>query len=406
MFKTAILAKFTFLIILLSLLSCDIVKNDKFDNSKGFIRVYENKVFSDAIIPIDIKQTTDGGYIVLAKKRIAESQFYGTYVMFTDNLGTFKSEKSLSTDNVSPVGNLMLVGTNYYFFSMNATSLATKLMMADESGNVSKVGEIGSATYPLAASLDEASGDFILQYYDRENLQTVIAKVNTSGIPGAQETFAIGAGEFDAEQSVINHLAGTGKSLPFFTGKMISGRYFFNGYFNYTLSMIFFDFGSDAKGNLQGNRDQEAISAALNTSDQTFALSRFDNGSNYFMPKEEIKTYNGAISRSSSITGNAMLELATDAKVSIKSLTIKGKNIALYASDTKGRQLVLYAYDVTSGKLIGSKHLGYSNPLEMAGYTTTSDNGLAIACTQYVAGRLPRICIIKLSSADLETIIQ
>ena len=187
---------------------------------------------------------------------------------------------------------------------------------------------------------------------------------------------------------------------------MINQTYFFNGYYNYTFSMVFFNFGSDGMGILQGYRDQEAVSAALNTSGQTFALSRFDNGDNYFMPKADLSTSNGSVASSSNLKGNAMLELDQNARVSIRNLTIKGKSVALYASDTKGKQLVLYAYDINTGNLIGSKHWGYANPLEMAGYTTTSDNGMAIACTQYVAGRLPRICIIKLSNTDLEGIIE
>ena len=60
-----------FFVLLLSILSaCDIKKNKEVKPQEEFLKIYDNQSFSDNYIPLDIKQTSDEGYILLAKTRI------------------------------------------------------------------------------------------------------------------------------------------------------------------------------------------------------------------------------------------------------------------------------------------------------------------------------------------------
>ncbi len=61
---------------------------------------------------------------------------------------------------------------------------------------------------------------------------------------------------------------------------------------------------------------------------------------------------------------------------------------------------VNYFFSLTPDGL-GSRYLGFSNPYEIAAMTTTSDGGLAVCGITYVAGRFPRICLFKISGAEL-----
>ena len=54
-----------------------------------------------------------------------------------------------------------------------------------------------------------------------------------------------------------------------------------------------------------------------------------------------------------------------------------------------------------TGTFISSRYLGFSNPYEIASLVQTSDEGLAVCGTTYLAGRFPRICIFKLSKEEL-----
>ena len=82
---------------------------------------------------------------------------------------------------------------------------------------------------------------------------------------------------------------------------------------------------------------------------------------------------------------------------------INEKNALIYASTTLSKQIGLFFYDELTGKFMSSRYLGYSNPFEASDLIQTSDGGLAVCGTTYLAGRFPRICIFKLSKEELAT---
>lgn len=393
------------LLLLITAISCDIKENNKeTDPKKTFIKIYENNDFSQAFIPVDVQETSDGGFIHLAKRRIAESSFYGVYVMKTDALGEFVSEQKLDIDFVNPVYNLMKVGNSYYFFAMNRLSLEARLMTLSESGEATEVATVGGVTYPLYASHDVSSGQFILQHYDPDDRRTVISRINTAGVVTAQRQFNIGFGDFDVEEPVIDHLTGNGKKLPFLTGSAGGGAYFFNGFYNYTLSTVFFTFGGGSTGVLQGYKDERCISSALYIGANRFAISRYANGSNYLSPNASINTT--GLSGSSTLPGFLMMEFKPDAEVILKQIRVPGRNILVYNTTTKSGQIVLYFYEESSGALLGTRHYGFSNPYEAANFTATAEGGLALVGTTYLAGRFPRIVLMKISKEELEEIVR
>ena len=209
------------------LTNCDIKKNKDVKPQEEFLKIYDNQSFSDNYIPLDIKQTSDEGYIVLAKTKTDASPFYGIYLMKVDKEGKFISEVTLPSTLVSPGSGLMKIGTNLFFFCMNGTSLASVLMAVDENLVVSEVNQQTGLVYPLSAILEEASGVFILQSYDKDNKKTIVSKISSTGNVIDSVEFDIGIGNFDVEEPVIDHLTGNGKALPFLSGTLGNGTYFF-----------------------------------------------------------------------------------------------------------------------------------------------------------------------------------
>jgi hypothetical protein len=375
--------------------------NKNTDPKANFLVIYENNDFSKSFIPVDIQQTSDGGYLILAKRRITESSFYGIYLMKADNTGKFVSGEEVTTDIVNPINTLLKVGNAFYFFAMDRLSLETKLMSANEDGTATEVSTIAGVIYPLYASLDESTGQFLLQHYNRDDLKTAVSRISTAGAVTAQREFNIGFGDFDVEEPIIDHLTGNGKKLPFLVGTAGSGTYFFNGFYNYTLSTVFFSFNTAAPGLLQGYKDEKCISAMVNLGSNTFATAKYAYGTNTFSPHATINTASGSIASNSDLTGNVILELKPDAQVVLKQITGQGAPVMAYNSDTKNAQITLYFYDPSSGHFRGSKHFGYSNPYEAGNFIQTSDGGLALVGTTYVAGRFPRIVLIKMSQEEL-----
>lgn len=385
-----------FLIVLVASCAKD---SDLTTDQANFTRIYDNNKFDASNYPIDIKQTPDGGFLVLGGRRLTDSNFSGAYLMKVDELGMFVSELEVPSDKVAPIGPLLVVNDKYYFFTMTAIGLKTELHEVNAEGAITKtipvVGD-GGGGYPAAAYND--NGRFLLLRYDNVRKESVVDVVNTAGVTSSFIGFSVGRSDA-VEAPIIEHFLRTGKQFPFQVGKTSSGNYFFNGFYNYTFSLVFTDLVSDQPGVVLGQQDDGGFSYLMPISGNSFAAARFNFGDNYLLP---LVTLNPSdISSSVDLGGNNLPELANNAPVRIISATVNGKDISLYGSNTRSKQISLYGYEKTTGKFLGSRYLGFSNPYEIAAMTATKDGGLAVCGTTYVAGRFPRICLFKISREEL-----
>jgi hypothetical protein len=378
-------------------------ESDPAFEKETFTSIFDDNGFSVAFYPVDVLQTADGGYLIVAERKIIGSNFKGIYVLKADAFGNFEKELTPDDQYVNPVGQLMEIGGDFYFFAMDAVSLQAQLVRIDGQAESLTITPVNGITYPAAASLD--NNNFLLLSYNHVDKTSVVSKHNSTGqITLDPKAFGIGAGEA-VEEPIMNHFIRTGKKFPFQVGKVKEGLYFFNGFENYTFSLVFTDLREDEPlGVVQGQQDDGGFSAVLPLDGNRFAAARFDFGENYFLPGTMLET-NGP-SASALLEGNVYPELVRDATVKIIPATIASQEAIVYASDTKSRQIGLFFYNAGTGDFMGSRYLGFSNPFEVAALIQTEDNGLAICGTTYLAGRFPRICLFKLSEGELSTLIE
>src|SRR5688500_17239352 len=118
--------KFIHLIIFVAglTISCSEKSDIDFDK-ENFTSIFDNNEFSASYFPIDVKQTQDGGYLVLGERRLQNSNFRGIYLMKADKLGKYVNAVEVDEEFVNPVADLMLSGNLYYFFCMDALNLQT-----------------------------------------------------------------------------------------------------------------------------------------------------------------------------------------------------------------------------------------------------------------------------------------
>ncbi len=390
---------FFILTLLSGLMAACSEKSDPSFDQRNFTSVIDNKIFSSGIFPIDVRQTSDGGYLVLAERSIQESTFRGVYIMKADKYGKFSKETMLDDNYVNPVGPVIVSGTSLTFVCMDAFSLQAQLVTVDENAENPTITAIAGITYPAAIGIDGTSG-FVMLSYDQANKNTVVSRHDMTGARvGSSLALTIGAGE-DVEEPIINHFLRTGKRLPFHVGKIPGGQYYLNGFYNYTLSLLFTDFSQNGTlGVVQGQQDDGGFSAVYPLGGNKFAASRFNFGDNFFMPNVNLTT-NGTTT-AMDLGGYSFPELTSNATVKILSKPINGTNTLIFASDTKSKQIGLFFYNESTGSFLSSRYLGFSNPFEVASIATTSDEGLIVCGTTYLAGRFPRICLLKLSKDDL-----
>ena len=358
----------------------------------NFTKIYDNNTFETSYYPIDMVQTPDGGYLILGGRSLTGSDFSGIYLMKVDESGAFVSDQNVSSDNVDPIGRILAANNQYYFFCMTAVGLQSQLVSMDGNGTIGQIVNV-SGTSPAAAAQDD--NNFLLLSYDNVNKQSLVSVITPAGAVSQSKGYSIGAGDA-VEAPIINHFIRTGRQFPFQVGKTLSGQYFFNGFYNYTFSLVFTDLSSDEPlGVVQGQQDNGGFSQVMPLSANQYAAARFNFGDNFILPQTTL-TASGT-SSSTDLGGNTFPELTANAPVKIITATINTKPVLLYGSNTKSKQIALYAYDQASGVFLGSKYLGFSNPFEIASMIVTTDGGVAICGTTYVAGRFPRICLFKLS---------
>ncbi len=380
--------------------SCGI-KDNEIEPGLSFTKIYNKPSFSGSYDPLDIKQTSDSGYVVLAA---ADS--WNVYLLKADTKGEFMWEMKLPEPYVNPVPSLFEINGEYFFFCMHEVTLATFLMKIDLAGGEPQVVQTFSEiTYPLAASLNP---DFtlLLQSYNRDARATELTKLDANFSIDWQHKYEV---LDDAEEPIIEHLTRIGSRLPFFTGHVDgtgnSGYYYLNGFYNFTLSLMFVRAtDGEMTGVINGFRDKGGISAATFLSNSTFALSRYDFGDNYLLPQTNVNMQ--SIAFSGDLEVNGFPELAENARVLIQKLTVGGKEVIIYASDTKTNQLVLFAYDALEGTLLDVKYLGQTYPYEIGAFTLTGDGGMAVLGKTYVAGRFPRLSIFKLTKDEVESLVR
>jgi len=369
--------------------------SDPVADMANFTRIYDSNKYNTAYTPLDIEQTADGGFLILASRRLSASNFPGIYIMRVDEFGAFVSEELVDEQYVNPVGNLLFLNDSYYFFCMTSVGLQTQLIKVNAGGEIGDVSNVGGS-YPTAAALDGTN--FILLAYDNASKQSVLSIVSPTGSITQSAGFSIGAGDA-VEEPIINHFLRTGRQFPFQVGKTAGGQYFFNGFYNYTFSLVFTSLGAGGLGVVQGQQDDGGISQLTQLAGGRFATARFNFGDNYFLPNVTFNT--SGITSSTDLGGFVLPELIDNAPVKIIVSKIKEKDVIVYASNTKSGQIGLYVYDLASGDFLGTRYLGFSNPYEISSLLNTMDGGLAIGGTTYVAGRFPRITLFKISAEEL-----
>ena len=166
------------------------------------------------------------------------------------------------------------------------------------------------------------------------------------------------------------------------------------------MSLVFTDLSSDnPSGVAQGQQENGGLSSVTNLSGNSFAVSRFNFGDNYLLPRVTIDP--SGTKSTINLGGNPYPELVTDAPIVVKQIQTETENMLLYASNTRGGQIILLSFSPDTGALLGTRYLGFGNPYEVSGFSSTDDNGLVVIGSTYVAGRFARICLFKLSNEEL-----
>ncbi|HNC30756.1 MAG TPA: hypothetical protein PKX08_12170 [Cyclobacteriaceae bacterium] len=372
--------------------------SEKLDK-KAFTRIYDNSEFYSSFYAIDMKPTADGGYLILGGKTEVlkeggESQNVntplGVYLLKTDEFGKIVNELQLDEAYTYPIGKLNQIGDSFYFFCMDAGTNAV-LVNVDQLASFSEQTALStSLPLPLASSTTLDGNSLLLLSYDNGTQESVMTMVSTDGAVSNETRFYTGA-ESPIDNLVIRHANREGTQFPFSVGQTSANTYFFNGFIDYTFSLVFTSLGSDedVDGIVNGQQENAGFSNVLPITGQTFAISTYNFGFNFLKPNATLNMTGTTSVTDIQSAAFSFPELESNARVKAIRAVVDGKNVILFGSNTKSGQIGLYMYDEATGEFSSSKYLGYSNPFEIAALVQTTEGDFAVAGTTYIAGRLP-----------------
>ncbi len=379
--------------------ACDIQENEV-KPGLSFTKIYNTDSFSETFYPLDVVQTIDSGYLVLAA-----INSWTPYLLKTNSAGEFLWDQRLPEPYVNVLSDFYELNGEIFIVCMDALNLSTYILHVNPAGGQPQVVfNSQENAYPLAAEVTPEGGWFI-QSFERESRKTRISKLSADYNFEWQQDFNIME---DKEEALISHLTRTGKRLPFFNGIGQGGGnpgfYYFNGFNNFTLSLTFLNpEDGSPMGVMNGFRDLGYINAALSLSNGNFALAKNSYGDNYLLPLAEVNTH--AVSSSSDLESNHFPEIDPQAPVLIHNTQLINRNMSLFATHTKSKRIAIYAYDAEDGSLQDVMYLGQTSPYEFGNLKRTEDGGLIVLGRTFVAGRFPRLCLFKLTRQEVENMV-
>ena len=78
-----------------------------------------------------MRQTPDGGYLVLGGRKLNESDFTGIYLLKADKFGNFVKEIEVDETSVNPIAKLTAFQSKYYFFCMDPITQVAQIADVD-----------------------------------------------------------------------------------------------------------------------------------------------------------------------------------------------------------------------------------------------------------------------------------
>lgn len=388
---------FFIFIITLFTYSCE---NEDINPQQSFLKIYDDDNYNASYQPIGL-QSTNNNFFILSERSLSSTDFSGINLVVTDSLGNFINEQQLEENLVAPTKSLLKIGTSLYFFCMDRNSLRPYLAIISADGTLNTIALSTTASYPLAANLT-ADNNLILLSYDPSGLNSLVTEVSKAGDILKQASYSIGPGS-DVQNAIINHFTKRSARLPFFCGQVNGNRYYFNGFYNYTLSMVFTSFGEEPTGVVQGQSMNAGMKAAYSNTSSDFAIVGYQFSDHFVNAKTTLPI--NEISSSVSLFDRNIPEISEKAVCRIIPYNGINRELIVIASETEGRQVVLYFYDATTGQLEATYYLGTLNPFTLSSIISLDDGGIAVSGTTFLAGRFERIYLQKISKEQILDIL-
>lgn len=394
------LYKLIYFALAISILGCS---EEPFELGDSFSRIYDHSNGDISFRPVDVAPLGEG-YIILTEKNLTDSDFAGASIYVVNETGAFLQEIDISANYVLPTGPLTVVNSVAYFFAMEPVTLNTVLLSITpgEDFIVTPIPLSTNIPFPLAANA--ISNDRILLLsYNSVDLLSTLSTIGLDGTVTQSAGYSIGPGS-DVEAAIVNHYTDPERyRLPFFCGEYSTGNFYFNGFYNYSLSMVFSNMSDTPTGVVQGQGTNGSIGAALPVGGSTFSIIGYQFNDTFLNANATLSTT--GISSSIDLFDSPLSEFKARTRSSMEAWTNGTEAGIFIGAETEARQVAIYGYS-SNGELQSIQRIGYINPYTLSSIQTDDDGSLLVVGTTFVSGRFERMFFQKFDEKTVADWVQ
>lgn len=325
----------------------------------------------------------------------------GVEIIQLDEFGLYEVTTIIPGDHVIPIGDILTVDSLNYFFTMNPDTYTAQLVSMGSDPSSATVAAINGIQYPLASNTT-SNGDLLLLSYSFSNEETILSIVDRNGNVTESNGYPIGVGNDAAqiEADILEHYIDPERAgLPFFCGEYAAGNYYFNGIYDFSLSMVFTDLSDTPTGVVQGQRTQGAMTCVLPLGNNNFSFFGYQYNDNFLVPAQSIDV--AATSTTVEHLSIPFSEFRSRTPAVIRRYNHNGTIYSIFAAESESRQVILYFYNVETGNLGAIHTVGHINPYTLGSVKVDEQNNLLILGTTLVSGRFERMFLNKVSAEEL-----
>lgn len=392
-----------YIILVLFFFSCD-EKDNVATPDRSFSKIIDSKTYDETILPWDIKETEDLGFITLSSQNL--SAFKSIHIMKIDQQGEFEWEINDSSEFVNPLPYLFERDNQFYIFAMQQVTLETHLLRIDEeSQTLIDEQSYADFLYPLAAN--EVPGGYLIESFDRDAQRLRVMKLSATFDEVWRERYNV----FEDPIEFEDHLLKT-DPLPFFCGHVgtesSASSYFVGGMYNFTLNTMFLN-PSDGilTKRITGFRYEAGVSQLLNTFDNNFFLMKHNLvGENTILTNFSIDVTDGTTLNSQNeedVPEEISVELPNRAKTVLKKVTLNGQERVMHLTENNNQEVNVNLYNL-EGDLINTRKLGLDTPQFLGNVVISSDGGMVVLTKTFISSRIAKLSVTKYSSDDISGI--
>ncbi|MBK6266437.1 hypothetical protein JKA74_15435 [Marivirga sp. S37H4] len=356
--------------------------------TEKFNSIFDNPTEGQNYEPIDVAQTEDGGYLILASTNSNQ-----VFVMKVSPRGEFIWSKTMSSAYISPVGNIVKNQGNYYFIVSTLTDRTAVLVeVKDFDQIVEPLRNYTGYRRPLAFGYLNPDNYLLLTHND--TIGAVLSKIQE----GFAMEWARGYDEFEEANSTLDDYLDS-NTPEFFVGAYNNGS---NIYFNTLrpdgMTMTYANDQGIETGRISAT-DGDGINSIITSNDGKGSFNYTLGNQSFFANGTNLA--NNDSTYISQLDGELQPDRLSNKKALSLSIELSATPYIVNAFTTVDGRIKLAFYSDNSRELSAIEYVGGNDPMEVVKIMATEDQGLVVLAKIIMGGVKQRISLFKIPKEEI-----